>query len=70
MTDLINNASFIIVIFIALCAIVDLYILNKGQHLIAGGKIKRGELVCMGADGRIYATCENCAPLGIMWIEQ
>ena len=70
MTDLINNASFIIVIFIALCAIVNLYILNEGQHRIAGSKIKRGGLVCMGADGRIYAASENSAPLGIMCIEQ
>ena len=61
---LIDTITFIIVLFIASCAVLHLWI-NRPRGLIAGEYIKRGSLVCLGEDGKLYNATGPADPIGI-----
>ena len=61
----IDTIAFIIVLFIASCAALYLWI-NHPRGLIAGEYIERGSLVCLGTDGKVYNAAQHAAPVGFI----
>ena len=62
---LIDTMALAIVLFIASCASLYLWI-NRPRGLIAGEYIKRGSLVYLGADGKMHSTIRHAAPIGFI----
>lgn len=59
----ISTLSFTIVLFIALCAALHLW-LNNENGFIAGEPISCGSLLFLGIDGMVYPAAQNDTPLG------
>ena len=62
---LIDTIVLIIVLLIASCAVLHLWI-NRPRGLIAGEYIKCGSLVCLGEDGKLYNAIGSTDPIDIV----
>ena len=60
---LIDIIAFVIVLFIASCAALYLWITHP-RGLIAGEHIKRGDLVYRSADGKIHPATRQSIAIG------